>query len=739
MRMRTILIMLLACTLLTCSLIAQRDEQAEAPPAPTPPPTIEPPAYFGEESIEERIAKADIVVTARLDRTTTEVATTTAEHWSGKYYPALRFHLTVSEYLNGSGANSITVLTVQGVTYDTEKEAEDAAPGIVATRDATWDDREAILFLTEEHRSDIFSASVQGANDYYLATGGPYQDMYSLHNRYRKLWLPSAGTPATGDDQEFLLAVPEPNIDTPTITLGELKRRITAVNAKLNAGDGSDAYKGCIAATYQSERQERVRMSGSSAQSRNFEPTWDGTFAPGQPAGAEVYKYDPGWAQPAEKKSQLWLDGRDAALFAVKLGDLRPGPDRDRDGQSDGFEFDQSVVSARPLPAGTYEFNHNVIPWFYLACERTVTFAITENVTAPSGVLHEMFFDPVAVGSTVAADDTNGVLKPATFTDANGASSTLSSISYESGTVKVEVTTGSGSGTRPDDALSGHVLDFIELDGTVSLSLDVGEATVDAPNDTLSWSVESQPWKDGDLLMVRVYELTATTCADPSAAFGACNPTFSSPPYAFTVSEDAAVGDAVGSVSATSSKPGAVVSYSITAGNDDGFFVVDANIGEITVAGALDYETTTEYTLTIEASDGSGGKATTTVQVVVEDVYEPNARCLNGATVLDPNSNADLVRDCTHLLQGRDTLAGTGTLNWSKDIAITAWDGVHLTSEEDAVGRLLLEAVSLTGSIPASLGNLTSLKRLDLDDNQLSGPISASHVMGRALAATTGS
>jgi hypothetical protein len=38
----------------------------------------------------------------------------------------------------------------------------------------------------------------------------------------------------------------------------------------------------------------------------------------------------------------------------------------------------------------------------------------------------------------------------------------------------------------------------------VPLSLKVADATVDSANDTLSWSVASQPWADGDKLMVRI-------------------------------------------------------------------------------------------------------------------------------------------------------------------------------------------------------------------------------------------
>ena len=53
------------------------------------------------------------------------------------------------------------------------------------------------------------------------------------------------------------------------------------------------------------------------------------------------------------------------------------------------------------------------------------------------------------------------------------------------------------------------------------------------------------------------------------------------------------------------------MAYSITAGN-----------GAITVAAALDYETTSSYTLTVQADGGNGGTASTTVNITVTDVDE---------------------------------------------------------------------------------------------------------------------
>jgi len=68
------------------------------------------------------------------------------------------------------------------------------------------------------------------------------------------------------------------------------------------------------------------------------------------------------------------------------------------------------------------------------------------------------------------------------------------------------------------------------------------------------------------------------------------------------------------------------VTYSITAGNDEGKFTItyynSTNSGLIETNGSLDYETTTSYTLTITATD-DGGLTTTTTQVInVSDVDE---------------------------------------------------------------------------------------------------------------------
>ena len=86
-------------------------------------------------------------------------------------------------------------------------------------------------------------------------------------------------------------------------------------------------------------------------------------------------------------------------------------------------------------------------------------------------------------------------------------------------------------------------------------------------------------------------------------------------------------------------------------------------------------------------------------------------------------SNPGLVADCEALLAARDTLAGSGTLNWSGSTAIAAWDGVTLSGSPPRVTKLNLRDSQLTGTIPPELGGLASLAELSLGDNRLTGPI----------------
>ena len=81
------------------------------------------------------------------------------------------------------------------------------------------------------------------------------------------------------------------------------------------------------------------------------------------------------------------------------------------------------------------------------------------TVTAPAGTLHEAFFDPVTVGTAVKADGSNGVLTPTSFTVGSTATE-LTSLEWSSNQVVLTL------GTHV--SLSGYVLDFIALDGSVS-------------------------------------------------------------------------------------------------------------------------------------------------------------------------------------------------------------------------------------------------------------------------------
>ena len=195
-------------------------------------------------------------------------------------------------------------------------------------------------------------------------------------------------------------------------------------------------------------------------------------------------------------------------------------------------------------------------------------------------------------------------------------------------------------------------------------------------------------------------------------------PTFGSTHYSFSIAEDAATSTSVGTVSATD-EDGDTLTYEIAGGDPDGKFSIGSGTGSITLSGEVDSDVLAFYSLRVEADDGNGNTATTTVGVSLL-----LSECSNGTVVRRPRSNPHLVRDCSMLLAGRDTLAGTGSLDWSADTRIHDWQGVTVHPTPSPYVRvLLLTEQGLTGSIPPELGGVADVRRIDLDYNTLSGGI----------------
>ena len=101
----------------------------------------------------------------------------------------------------------------------------------------------------------------------------------------------------------------------------------------------------------------------------------------------------------------------------------------------------------------------------------------------------------------------------------------------------------------------------------------------------------------------------------------------------------------------------------------------------------------------------------------------PLQACDGGTAVPDPGTILAWSEDCKVLLALRDELAGTGSLNWDTQLAMTRWEGVGVSGAPRRVSKLELYENQLTGSLPAELGRLTQLQRLELFHHQLTGGI----------------
>ena len=173
----------------------------------------------------------------------------------------------------------------------------------------------------------------------------------------------------------------------------------------------------------------------------------------------------------------------------------------------------------RPLPAGAYSVFYNTQRYTRIPCNHVPLDAYTEvtvTVTAPSGTVHEAFFDPVALGSGVGADEVDGVLQPTAFS-VGATAATLQRLVWEANEIRLEL-----SAAVP---LADHYLDLIALDGSVALRLRLDDATT-APTvsggQAWRWRACGAPWQAGDQFMLRLHH-SATALPDVTTAPG-CGP-----------------------------------------------------------------------------------------------------------------------------------------------------------------------------------------------------------------------
>lgn len=87
----------------------------------------------------------------------------------------------------------------------------------------------------------------------------------------------------------------------------------------------------------------------------------------------------------------------------------------------------------------------------------------------------------------------------------------------------------------------------------------------------------------------------------------------------------------------------AAITYSLVSASITGKFAVDASTGVVTVAAALDYETTTSYTLVVSATDRGAVplSATTTVSIAVSNVNDNGPICVASVYTATLPENAD--------------------------------------------------------------------------------------------------
>ncbi len=190
-------------------------------------------------SLKERVATSDVIAVVMLVSVEPMTARRKNNYGSSLEYPYvhipyLRMIFNVSEYIYGTGGSTLDVYVVAYPGWEdiylTENGARESANSMSNHRDKRWDDREALVFLSDVSSEDSVvgtlrhqgrlndGASWLGAyvdrDDFYVFSNNsvlPGNNMFEITSEINKVWLPKVGSSENqgdaikSDDSTFFL------------------------------------------------------------------------------------------------------------------------------------------------------------------------------------------------------------------------------------------------------------------------------------------------------------------------------------------------------------------------------------------------------------------------------------------------------------------------------------------------------------------------------------------------------